>query len=98
MLSSILSGNRSSTPHRQCLDSVAPRLSELPAIRSGSPSEAGPAFPRVMKAFPKTTSGEIGWQSSHPQNNLEVYGRYAPNARGQHGILKLLGWPRQSIM
>ncbi|XP_033627217.1 uncharacterized protein LOC117290078, partial [Asterias rubens] len=70
----------------------------LPTISTGSPEGVPERVQRPFPAFPKTTSAEIGWQSAIPENKLEVYGRYAPNARGQHGILKLLDWPRQSIM
>ncbi len=54
------------------------------------------APPRPPK-FPYTTAGEVGWKSTLRENQLEVYGRYAPNARGQHGILKLLKWPQQGL-
>lgn len=47
--------------------------------------------------FPRTTSALIGWKSSKPAHQLEKYGRYAPNSRGQQGILKLLKWPSQGL-
>ncbi|XP_072043647.1 uncharacterized protein [Amphiura filiformis] len=56
-----------------------------------------PHPPPLPPKFPYTTAGEVGWKSTLRENQLEVYGRYAPNARGQHGILKLLKWPQQGL-
>ncbi|XP_014665611.1 PREDICTED: uncharacterized protein C20orf85 homolog [Priapulus caudatus] len=53
------------------------------------------ALPKA--SFPKTTAGEIGWKSTRDDYRLEKYGRYAPNARGICGILKLLKWPYEGI-
>ncbi|XP_022102130.1 uncharacterized protein LOC110985426 [Acanthaster planci] len=95
-LPSIL-GGKSTTPMRPPASEATPKLSKLPAISQGTYGDRGPVS--STGPFPLTTSGEIGWQSArHVGNRLEIYGRYAPNARGQHGILKLLNWPQQSIM
>lgn len=47
--------------------------------------------------FPVTTAQLIGWKSTRPECQLEIYGRYAPKARGQIGPLKLFNWPQQGI-
>ncbi|XP_071850393.1 ciliary microtubule inner protein 1-like [Apostichopus japonicus] len=47
--------------------------------------------------FPRTTAALIGWKSTKSAHRLEKYGRYAPNSRGQQGILKLLKWPSQGL-
>lgn len=48
---------------------------------------------KSTKSFPKTTSQEIGYRSTQHQCNLEIYGRYAPNAKGYGGLSKMLKWP-----
>ncbi|XP_038075808.1 uncharacterized protein LOC119743471 [Patiria miniata] len=98
-LPSILGGRSTSTPLavRPSGAGGASGTPRLPAISTGATSAELPAA--STGPFPLTTAGEIGWQSHRPGGNkLEIYGRYAPNARGQHGILKLLNWPQQSIM
>ncbi|XP_071946630.1 ciliary microtubule inner protein 1-like [Antedon mediterranea] len=63
----------------------------LPNIKEGT------STPKFVSKFPVTTAGEIGSRSTKAQHQLELYGRYAPNARGQHGILNLLKWPQQGL-
>ena len=67
-----------------------------PGCQSSVSGFMGGAKP-IPPKFPLTTAGEVGWKSAVKDNQLEVYGRYAPNARGQHGILKLLEWPQQGL-
>ena len=50
---------------------------------------------KSTKSFPKTTSQEIGYRSTQQQCNLEIYGRYAPNAKGYGGLSKMLKWPAE---
>eukprot|EP00058_Branchiostoma_floridae_P025062 XP_002610552.1 hypothetical protein BRAFLDRAFT_65717 [Branchiostoma floridae] len=65
------------------------KLPPIPAVKkTGSPKR---------KKSPRTTAGLIGWKSARPDCQLEIYGRYAPNARGQKGIIKMLGWPLQGL-
>ncbi|XP_033108994.1 uncharacterized protein LOC117110407 [Anneissia japonica] len=52
---------------------------------------------KFVSKFPVTTAGEIGSRSTKTEYQLELYGRYAPNARGQHGILNLMKWPQQGL-
>ncbi|CAH1262343.1 ciliary microtubule inner protein 1-like [Branchiostoma lanceolatum] len=65
--------------------------------RKKSPKERLPSLRPPTPTFPKTTAGLIGWKSARPDCQLEIYGRYAPNARGQKGIIKMLGWPLQGL-
>ncbi|XP_035684520.1 uncharacterized protein C20orf85 homolog [Branchiostoma floridae] len=65
--------------------------------RKKSPRERLPSLRPPTPTFPKTTAGLIGWKSARPDCQLEIYGRYAPNARGQKGIIKMLGWPLQGL-
>ncbi|XP_060081622.1 uncharacterized protein C20orf85 homolog [Ylistrum balloti] len=43
--------------------------------------------------FPVTTTQQIGWKVTKPEDQLEIYG---PDSRGQCGILRLLRWPQES--
>ncbi|XP_019647642.1 PREDICTED: uncharacterized protein C20orf85 homolog [Branchiostoma belcheri] len=65
--------------------------------KSTKPKERLPSLRPPTPTFPKTTAGLIGWKSARPDCQLEIYGRYAPNARGQKGIIKMLGWPLQGL-
>ncbi|KAK3093290.1 hypothetical protein FSP39_013693 [Pinctada imbricata] len=62
---------------------------KLPPIQTPSKPRSG---------FPMTTSRQIGWLSSKPDTQLEIYGRYGPHprCRGQYGLLKHFKWPQES--
>ncbi len=64
---------------------------KLPPVKGAQRPE--PSTPR----FPVTTAQQIGWKSARPECQLEKYGRYTCNARGQIGILKLFNWPQQGL-
>ncbi len=52
---------------------------------------------KPKKPFPITTGQLIGWKSTKKNWQLEKYGRYAPNARGRIGIIKIFDWPQQGV-
>ena len=51
--------------------------------------------PTKSAPFPVTTASLIGWKSTQPENNLEIYG--SCKAKGKIGILKIFNWPQQSL-
>ncbi|XP_046561959.1 uncharacterized protein LOC124270939 [Haliotis rubra] len=46
-------------------------------------------------SFPLTTAREIGWKAAGPVKD-PLCNKWAPRARGQFGILKLLKWPAEA--
>ena len=89
----------------RCLAGLPPETPDTPTQGSAvlrratehlklPPIKAAKAFDTK---FPVTTTQLIGWKSTKPEYQLEIYGRYAPKARGQTGIFKQLNWPQQGI-
>lgn len=68
-----------------------------PLGRAGPSLASGHQSPIGGRSFPVTTAQLIGWKSTRPDNKLEIYGHYAPKARGKIGILNIFDWPQQSL-
>ena len=81
-----ISSSSSLTQHKAKQISPKPQTElKLPPIH-GAPK---------ANAFPVTTAHLIGWKSTRPENNLEIYP--TSKAKGQIGILKIFNWPQQSL-
>ena len=47
-------------------------------------------------SYPLTESRKIGWQSTRPQFQLDIYGQ-GPYSRGLGDLCKIFKWPREGI-
>ena len=79
-----------------------PEKSARPKTKTGEELKLPPidnkmTAPPKSSKFPVTTAQQIGWKSTRPDCQLEIYGRYAPKARGHIGILKIFNWPPQVL-
>ena len=54
--------------------------------------------PLTLPPLPATTAQQVGWLTSSPKHNLEIYGMYPPCGRGPKGsLLKQFGWTLDNI-
>ncbi|CBY12713.1 unnamed protein product [Oikopleura dioica] len=55
------------------------------------------AKPGPSPPVPQTTTGQIGWRSADPKNNLEVFRKFETNEHRKGDIVSKLNWPREGL-
>jgi hypothetical protein len=93
-------------------DQLASRTQKLQALSPTKTTTYGRAFGATDSvSLPSLAPSQIPKQSESPtfklqssqligsrvDQSLEVYGRYAPNARGKRNAEHALGWPREGL-